>query len=50
MLRMLMLQAVTPMNQTNFDEDIANGIVLGKFLLTTPPFLQGPGPYLETIG
>jgi hypothetical protein len=36
--------AVTPMNQTNFDEDIATGIVFGKFLLTTPPILPSPSP------
>ena len=42
--------AVTLMNKTNFDEDIATGIVFGKFLLTTPTFLHGPGPYLGTMG
>jgi hypothetical protein len=42
--------AVTPTNKTNFDEDIATGIAFGKFLLPTLPILQGPGPYLGTMG
>jgi hypothetical protein len=42
--------AVTPMNQTNFDEDIATEIAFGKFLLPKLPILQEPGPYLGTMG